>query len=131
MKTRLLFLLFILPLLLLSCEKAPHIKTPDKVLDGRAQKVVMEATPIFDVYLIYDWSYDEYGNLFENSFPLNETPWVSDFVGEWFELHTDQNNRKIAELTVSENNTGLTRKITIEVMFKGKSDSIRITQNPL
>lgn len=128
---RRLSLAFVLLFISLSCGKAPHIKTPDKVIDGKAQKIVMEATPIFDIYVIYGWSYDESGNLAEDSYPLNETPWISDFIGEWFEIHTSPENLRIAELSVSENNTGLTRKLTIEIMYKGKGDSITITQNTL
>ena len=123
-------LLLLVPLLF-SCEKALHVKTPDITIDGNAQTVIMKATPTFDIYLIWGWSYNENGDLVMDNYPLNETDWVSDFVGEWFEVHSDRENHQLARLTVSENNSGLPRKLTIEIQYKGKGDIIRITQNPL
>lgn len=131
MKRILILTLYVL--LFFSCEKKFEIETPDLYLDGAAQTVEMKATGYFGIREIYDWSYNESGDLIEDTIPIGEPEPRSthDYVGDWFEIHVDNSDSRIAKLTVSSNDTGLTRKITIRASCWGKGDRIHITQNPL
>lgn len=117
--------------LLLSCGKAFDIKTPDLILDGHAQTVDIRASGPFFIDAIYEWHYDDNGNLSQDKRPLGDDCPAYDYVGDWFEIHVDRYNTRIARLSVLDNNTGNARKLTIIGQFKGMEDSIRITQNSL
>ena len=117
--------------LLLSCEKPFRIETPDTTIDGRAQTIEIQASSDFFIEAIYEWHTDDNGNLSQDKRPLGDDCPAYDYVGDWFEIHVDRYNTRIARLSVLDNNTGNARKLTIIGQFKGMEDSIRITQNSL
>ena len=127
---RILALIFF-SFLLLSCGKAFDIKTPDMILDGHAQTVEMKATAFFGLREIYRWHYNENGDLIEDKYPIEDPTSTHNYVGDWFEIHVDDPDSRIARLTVSANETGLARKISIRAACWGKEDCIHVTQNPL
>ena len=127
---RILALIFF-SFLLLSCEKPFRIETPDTTIDGRAQTIELRASSVFFIDAIYEWHMDKNGCLSQDKRPLGDDSPRYDYVGDWFEIHVDMSDSRIARFSALENNTENARKLTIDAEFKGMGDSIRITQNPL
>ena len=128
MKRHLLLLLLSFPLLF-SCGKAIHIKTPDLFLDGTAQTKNIETTCCIFRLTVYEWSFDENGELKRNERANKD--FGEHCKGDWFDVEIDKNNRYNAILTVSENKSGYTRKLTICAEDEGKGAAIHITQKSL
>ena len=101
------------------------------ILDGHAQTVEMKATALFGIQEIYEWHFNDSGDLVEDEFPKLDRQSTTEFAGDWYEVHVDKSDTRIARLTVTDNDSGTQRKITIHAECWGKGDIIHITQNPL